>query len=149
MKLENTFTVPLPAGDAWPVLLDLERIAPCVPGAVITPREGDDFHGRTMVKPAQFGRSALADVATTLIDRFAADVADEISTSAQRSAPDPTASAADTPAADEPAPTCPRPPAPPPEPIDLFQATGIGGNQKLMPAAAGLLAAFVAFRRRR
>ncbi len=46
MKLDNTFTIPVPAAQAWPVLLDLERIAPRVPGATITSREGDDFHGR-------------------------------------------------------------------------------------------------------
>ncbi len=36
MKLENAFEVPLPPDEAWAVLLDIERIAPCLPGAAIT-----------------------------------------------------------------------------------------------------------------
>ncbi|NUP25772.1 MAG: SRPBCC family protein, partial [Nocardia sp.] len=55
MKLENTFQIPVPAEDAWPVLLDLERIAPCVPGAVLTSRDGDDFHGKIKVKLGPVG----------------------------------------------------------------------------------------------
>jgi carbon monoxide dehydrogenase subunit G len=55
MKLENTFRIPVPAADAWPVLLDLERIAPCVPGAVLTSRDGDDFHGKLKVKLGPVG----------------------------------------------------------------------------------------------
>jgi len=50
MKLENTFSIPVPAADAWRVLLDLERIAPCVPGASLTSKDGDDHHGRIKVK---------------------------------------------------------------------------------------------------
>lgn len=57
MKLDNTFTIPVPAAQAWPVLLDLERIAPCVPGAQITKREGDDFHGKIKVKLGPVGLS--------------------------------------------------------------------------------------------
>lgn len=55
MKLENTFRIPVPAEDVWPVLLDLERIAPCVPGATLTSRNGDDFHGRIKVKLGPVG----------------------------------------------------------------------------------------------
>lgn len=36
MQFENTFTVPLPPDDAWRVLMDVERIAPCMPGAELT-----------------------------------------------------------------------------------------------------------------
>ncbi len=36
MKFENHFTVPLPPHEAWAVLLDIERIAPCLPGAELT-----------------------------------------------------------------------------------------------------------------
>ncbi|MEV0248105.1 SRPBCC family protein [Nocardia sp. NPDC050712] len=55
MKLENTFRIPVPAAEAWPVLLDLERIAPCVPGATLTSRDGDDFHGKIKVKLGPVG----------------------------------------------------------------------------------------------
>lgn len=55
MKLENTFQIPVPADTAWPVLLDLERLAPCVPGATLTSRDGDDFHGKIKVKLGPVG----------------------------------------------------------------------------------------------
>ncbi|MCU1693188.1 MAG: carbon monoxide dehydrogenase subunit [Frankiales bacterium] len=50
MKLENSFTVPVPRADAWKVLMDVERIAPCMPGATLTSREGDSFTGTVKVK---------------------------------------------------------------------------------------------------
>jgi len=36
LKFENEFEVPLPPESAWAVLLDVERIAPCLPGATLT-----------------------------------------------------------------------------------------------------------------
>lgn len=36
MKFENSFDVSLPPIEAWPVLMDVERIAPCMPGATLT-----------------------------------------------------------------------------------------------------------------
>jgi uncharacterized protein len=50
VKLENSFTVPVAADVAWQVLLDVERIAPCMPGATLTGREGDSFTGKVKVK---------------------------------------------------------------------------------------------------
>ena len=50
MQLENSFTVPVPIDDAWRVLLDIERIAPCMPGAALDSVTGDDFTGRVKVK---------------------------------------------------------------------------------------------------
>ena len=50
MKLETRFTVPVPRAEAWRVLLDVERIAPCMPGATLTSRDGDDFAGTVKVK---------------------------------------------------------------------------------------------------
>jgi uncharacterized protein len=50
MKLENSFTVPVPRADAWKVLMDVERIAPCMPGATLTSRDGDEFTGTVKVK---------------------------------------------------------------------------------------------------
>jgi uncharacterized protein len=51
MKLENEFTVPASIDEAWQVLLDVERVAPCLPGAVVEPA-GDDgeFNGTMTVK---------------------------------------------------------------------------------------------------
>jgi uncharacterized protein len=50
VQLDHEFTVPVPAAQAWPVLLDIDRIAPCMPGATITKVEGDDFEGTVKVK---------------------------------------------------------------------------------------------------
>jgi carbon monoxide dehydrogenase subunit G len=50
VQLENSFTVPVPIDEAWRVLLDIERIAPCMPGAALDTVDGDDFTGRVKVK---------------------------------------------------------------------------------------------------
>src|SRR5277367_557100 len=50
MQLEHSFTVPVGIDDAWKVLLDIERVAPCMPGAAIETVEGDDFTGSVKVK---------------------------------------------------------------------------------------------------
>jgi carbon monoxide dehydrogenase subunit G len=55
MKLEHTFTVPVPVDKAWEVLLDLPRIAPCMPGATLTGVEGDEFTGTVKVKLGPIG----------------------------------------------------------------------------------------------
>jgi uncharacterized protein len=36
MEFDNSFEVPLPPSQAWPVLMDIKRIAPCMPGAQLT-----------------------------------------------------------------------------------------------------------------
>ncbi|MEU7057530.1 SRPBCC family protein [Streptomyces sp. NPDC046197] len=148
MQLENTFTVPLSADQAWPVLLDVERVVACVPGATLDSVDGDDISARMRVKlgpimmtyrgqarfvvrdeiarrvvieatgkdskgagtasatvetslrergnetevhvitqlkltgkPAQFGRGAIQDVSSALIDRFAQALSAELATS--------------------------------------------------------------------
>jgi carbon monoxide dehydrogenase subunit G len=50
VQLENSFTVPVPVDEAWRVLTDIERIAPCMPGAALDSVDGDDFTGRVKVK---------------------------------------------------------------------------------------------------
>jgi carbon monoxide dehydrogenase subunit G len=50
VQLENSFTVPVPIDEAWRVLLDIERVAPCMPGAALDSVDGDDFTGRVKVK---------------------------------------------------------------------------------------------------
>jgi carbon monoxide dehydrogenase subunit G len=50
MKLENEFTVPAPVERAWDVLLDVERVAPCLPGAAIEGADGDEHRGTMTVK---------------------------------------------------------------------------------------------------
>jgi len=50
MELEHSFTVPVPEERAWEVLLDVERVAPCMPGASLDSVEGDNISGRIKVK---------------------------------------------------------------------------------------------------
>jgi carbon monoxide dehydrogenase subunit G len=50
IELENSFTVPVGLAQAWDVLLDVERIAPCMPGASVTSVEGDEVQGQVKVK---------------------------------------------------------------------------------------------------
>ncbi len=55
MQLEHTFTVPAGVEQAWQVLLDIERIAPCLPGAAIDSVDGDDFTGTVKVRLGPIG----------------------------------------------------------------------------------------------
>ncbi|GAA0949996.1 SRPBCC family protein [Actinocorallia libanotica] len=213
MKLQNTLEIPVPADEAWKVLLDIERIAPCVPGATLTSHEGDRFGGRVKVrlgpigltyggtvtflsrdeeartvvmeasgreargggtakavitcaltdrgattgvlvdtdlaitgKPAQFGRSTLADVATALIDQFAANLADRLAASAAD-----TASAAGPAAEGAPEPAARRGPVPHAEPVDLLAPVGGVLLRHAGPVAvvSVLLVLLLAFLRRR
>ena len=50
MKIEDNFRVEVPVEEAWKVLLDLERIAPCLPGAQLTEVEGDEYRGTVKIK---------------------------------------------------------------------------------------------------
>ncbi len=49
-KLLNEFVIHRPIDDAWKVLTDLERIAPCMPGAHLQEIEGDTYRGVVKVK---------------------------------------------------------------------------------------------------
>ncbi|WP_106403641.1 SRPBCC family protein [Actinocorallia populi] len=213
MKLQNTLDIPVPAEEAWKVLLDIERIAPCVPGATLTSHEGDRFGGKVKVKlgpigltysgtvtflsrdeaartvvmeaggretrgggtakavitcsltdrgdttgvlvetdltitgrPAQFGRSTLADVAAALIDQFAANLAADL-------AGGPAAPAAATAGQAEPAAEPEARPAPglPAEPVDLLGPVGGGLLRYAGPLAVAsvLLVLLLALLRRR
>ncbi len=50
MELEHSFTVPVPEDQAWDVLLDVERVAPCMPGATLDSVAGDEIKGKIKVK---------------------------------------------------------------------------------------------------
>jgi carbon monoxide dehydrogenase subunit G len=50
VKIEDQFRVDVPIDEAWKVLLDLERIAPCLPGAQLTEVEGDEYRGTVKIK---------------------------------------------------------------------------------------------------
>jgi carbon monoxide dehydrogenase subunit G len=50
MELEHSFTIPVPPEQAWQVLLDVEQVAPCMPGATVDAVDGDEIKGRIKVK---------------------------------------------------------------------------------------------------
>ena len=52
IELDNAFTVPVPPEKAWEVLLDVERIAPCMPGASVLSisDDGNEIEGQVKVK---------------------------------------------------------------------------------------------------
>jgi uncharacterized protein len=51
MKLENSFSVAAPLEETWQTLLDIERVATCLPGAKIEPSDEDGvFHGAMKIK---------------------------------------------------------------------------------------------------
>ena len=52
IELDNSFTVPVPPEKAWDVLLDVERIAPCMPGASVQSisDDGNEIEGQVKVK---------------------------------------------------------------------------------------------------
>jgi carbon monoxide dehydrogenase subunit G len=50
VKLTNEMVVPAPVEDAWAVMLDIERVAPCLPGASIDGSDGDEFRGTMKIK---------------------------------------------------------------------------------------------------
>jgi hypothetical protein len=49
-QLVNAFTVNRPIEEAWPVICDVERIAPCMPGAQLEEIEGDVYRGVVKIK---------------------------------------------------------------------------------------------------
>jgi uncharacterized protein len=50
MEFENEFTVPTDIETTWATLTDLEKVAPCLPGATLEEVEGDTYSGRVKVK---------------------------------------------------------------------------------------------------
>ena len=50
MELTNEFRVAVPAAKTWEFLTDVERVAPCLPGATLLSVDGDEFTGAVKVK---------------------------------------------------------------------------------------------------
>jgi carbon monoxide dehydrogenase subunit G len=58
MEINNSFEVPLPLAEAWNVLMDIPRVAPCLPGAEVTGApDAETYNGKVSVK---LGPVALA-----------------------------------------------------------------------------------------
>ena len=79
MEFDNSFEVPLPPADAWKVLLDIQRIAPCMPGAELTEIVGNNtYKGKIGVR--------LGPVALTFAGIVKFDEIDEVKHTARVSA---------------------------------------------------------------
>lgn len=50
MELTNEFRVAVPPAKVWDVFTDVERVAPCLPGATLLSVDGDTFNGAVKVK---------------------------------------------------------------------------------------------------
>jgi uncharacterized protein len=50
VKIENEFVVDAPVQQAWDAMLDLERIAPCLPGASIDEAVDEEYQGTMAIK---------------------------------------------------------------------------------------------------
>src|SRR6202046_2551858 len=57
MELEHSFTLPISEDRAWEVLMDVERVAPCMPGASLDSVDGDQIKGRIKVKVGPIART--------------------------------------------------------------------------------------------
>ena len=71
MEFDNSFEIPLPPDQAWPILMDVARIAPCMPGAELTEiTDARNYKGKISVRlgPVSLafaGKVALEDVDDT------------------------------------------------------------------------------------
>jgi len=50
MKLEHEFSVEAPIETVWETMIDIERVAPCLPGAEVTAAEGGTYEGTFTIK---------------------------------------------------------------------------------------------------
>jgi carbon monoxide dehydrogenase subunit G len=76
MEFDNSFDVPLSPAQAWSVLMDVPRIAPCMPGAELTEIvDAQNFKGKISVR--------LGPVALTFAGRVEIDEIDETNHSAR------------------------------------------------------------------
>jgi len=72
MEINNSFEVPLPPTDAWKVLMDIPRIAPCMPGAELTGvADADTYNGKVSVKLGPVALTFAGQVKFTEIDEAA------------------------------------------------------------------------------
>lgn len=63
MELNNEFRVAVPAAKTWDVLTDVQRVAPCLPGATLLSVDGDSFTGAVKVKVGPITVSYNGDAA--------------------------------------------------------------------------------------
>jgi carbon monoxide dehydrogenase subunit G len=69
MEINNSFEVPLPPAEAWKVLMDIPRIAPCMPGAELTGAvDNETYNGKVSVKLGPVALAFAGQVKFTEID---------------------------------------------------------------------------------
>ncbi|SEG91948.1 Carbon monoxide dehydrogenase subunit G [Thermomonospora echinospora] len=71
MRLDNAFHVPVPVREAWDILLDVPRIAPCLPGTVLDGQDGDAYTGRVKIKIGSITASYTGQATVTVTDEAA------------------------------------------------------------------------------
>ncbi|WP_051300690.1 SRPBCC family protein [Actinomadura rifamycini] len=79
MELDHEFSVPVPVDQAWSVLLDVERIAPCMPGATLDAVDGDEYRGRMKVRVGAMTITYRGTVKIVAADEASREVALEAS----------------------------------------------------------------------
>src|ERR1051325_4473605 len=75
MRLESSFDVPAPVGEAWRLLNDVPAVVPCMPGAELVEVVSEDaWRARIGVKLGPISMQFLADVAREVVDEAAGRV---------------------------------------------------------------------------
>ena len=63
MRIENEFEVPVPPAEAWGLLTDVARVAPCMPGAKLTEAvDADTYRGELAVKLGPVGMRFVGEM---------------------------------------------------------------------------------------
>jgi uncharacterized protein len=76
MEFDNSFEIPLPPDQAWPLLMDVARITPCMPGAELTEiTDARNYKGKISVR--------LGPVALTFAGKIALEDVDDAKHSAR------------------------------------------------------------------
>jgi carbon monoxide dehydrogenase subunit G len=69
MEFDNSFEIPLPPNQAWPVLMDVTGIAPCMPGAELTEiMDARNYKGRISVRLGPVSLAFAGSVALEDVD---------------------------------------------------------------------------------
>jgi carbon monoxide dehydrogenase subunit G len=55
VQLNNEFSVDIPVAEVWELLIDLERVIPCMPGGALIGRDGDSVRGAMKIKIGPVG----------------------------------------------------------------------------------------------
>lgn len=69
MQIEDSFQVARSIRDTWNLLLDFERIAPCMPGAELQRVDADDYYGSVSVKVGPMAASYDGKLTVAEVDQ--------------------------------------------------------------------------------